>query len=477
MIYHQIFNIGLILVLKGALSAGELTQRLIASTDVCPESEPDGYSACSPLLANVTCDYGQICCEGDGKCVPERSCYCDGSTYFCYDPGVSLSCPSACPVEPPLMNEACDIDYRYQCNYGDAVVCDVPGYSSEFEQQCSCYGGSFHCFSFTCPVPCPATQPVEGDACSAAFVNDVCNYGTLCCGDEKDGACIPDKTCYCDGSTISCYGGGGSLTCPEVCPTEPPKTNDSCEIDDRFLCEYGNAFVCEDSDYSFDYEKQCSCYNGTFYCNSFACPTPCPETQPVEGDDCSPFVDFSCNYGEVCCPDGEGECVANKTCYCDESTMKVACYEPTTWCPSSCPATKPVDGAACAISDRFTCEYATGACSADDAQLLDSSCSCKFGSFVCYTYCSSSSSSSSAEEVIIYDDFMFNGEQPPAQAPVPNAVVEELPSDSPSQSPTINSDAQQDDNDSGHHGKNGKMKDKKKKNATGRTLGAARGGN
>jgi hypothetical protein len=41
MIYHQIFNIGLILVLKGALSAGELTQRLIASTDVCPESEPD----------------------------------------------------------------------------------------------------------------------------------------------------------------------------------------------------------------------------------------------------------------------------------------------------------------------------------------------------------------------------------------------------------------------------------------------------
>jgi hypothetical protein len=52
--------------------------------------------------------------------------------------------------------------------------------------------------------------------------------------------------------------------------------------------------------------------------------------------------------------------------------------------------------------------------------LLDSSCSCKFGSFFCYTYCSSSSSG--ADEVIIFDDFMFNGEQPPAQAPVPNAV-------------------------------------------------------
>ena len=393
MTMNQIFKIGLLLVLKGALSAGEQTQQIFASSAVCPDSEPLKDSACSPLLANVTCDYGQFCCEGDGKCVSNRSCYCDGSTYYCYDAEVSLSCPSVCPEEPPLMNEACDIDFRYQCNYGDALVCDVPGYSSDFEHQCVCDGTSFYCYSSTCPVSCPATQPVEGDACSAAFVDDVCEYGELCCGDE----CIPDKFCYCSGSSITCYAGGGSLSCPEACPTEPPNTNDSCEIDDRFLCEYGDAFVCEDTGYSFDYEKQCSCYNGTYFCNSFACPVPCPTTQPADGDDCSPFLDFSCNYGEFCCPEGEGQCIADKTCYCEESTMKVACHEPKTWCPSSCPATKPVDGAPCS-TERFTCEYATGICSPDNEQLVDATCYCNLGSFVCYDYCSSSG------EALIEDD-------------------------------------------------------------------------
>ena len=237
---------------------------------------------------NVTCEYGQqFCCEGDGKCVPERACPCDGSTFYCFAPDATLACPSVCPKEPPLMNEACDIDERYVCNYGNAVVCDVPGYSFDFEHQCGCSNGSFFCKTSTCPVPCPATQPSDGDACSGAFVNDGCSYGKLCCGDE----CIPDKTCYCGaGSIMYCSVSLGPLPCPEVCPTEPPMTNDSCEIDNRYLCGYGNAFVCEDSGNSFDYEKECACFNGTFHCNSNACPVPCPKTRPVQGDDCSPFA-------------------------------------------------------------------------------------------------------------------------------------------------------------------------------------------
>jgi hypothetical protein len=77
--------------------------------------------------------------------------------------------------------------------------------------------------------------------------------------------------------------------------------------------------------------------------------------------------------------------------------MKVACHEPKTWCPSSCPATKPVDGAPCS-TERFTCEYATGICSPDNEQLVDATCYCNLGSFVCYDYCSSSG------EALIEDD-------------------------------------------------------------------------
>ena len=462
MIVHRMFKIVLVLVLKGALSAAEPPQ-LIASFAVCPDTEPAQDSACSPLLANVTCDYGQFCCEGDGKCVPENSCYCDGSTFYCFASDATLTCPSVCPEEPPLMNEACDIDYRYQCFYGDAVVCDDPDYSSDFEHQCGCYNGQFYCYSSTCPLPCPATPPVDGDACSAPFINDGCNYGEFCCGDE----CIPDKTCYCAGTSISCYEGGGSLTCPEVCPTEPPMTNDSCELDDRYLCEYGDAFVCEDSGYSFDYEKQCFCYDGTFHCNSNACPVPCPKTQPIQGADCSPFVDFACTYGEFCCPGGEGECIPEKECYCDESTMKISCHEPIAWCPSACPATKPLDGASCAISERIDCEYATGFCIPGDTEVLDTSCVCVLGTFVCYNYCSSSN-----EGGVMDDDFMVVGvqppAQPPAQVPIPKVFVEESTSESPSASPTF-SDAQQVNEH--HGGKNGGKKKDKKKMMNARKLG------
>ena len=200
-----------------------------------------------------------------------------------------------------MTNDPCNIESRYQCNYGDALVCDVPGYSFENEKQCYCQNGAFYCNVNACPAPCPAEQPVQGDACSAPFVDYSCNYGKLCCGDEKDGAaCVPKTTCYCDGSNTYCYNGGGSLPCPAVCPVKPPMTNDSCEIDDRYLCEYGDAFSCDNTGYTFDHEKQCSCYNGTFYCNSNACPVPCPITQPaVKGDDCSPFLVLCCNNGKV----------------------------------------------------------------------------------------------------------------------------------------------------------------------------------
>jgi hypothetical protein len=157
---------------------------------------------------------------------------------------------------------------------------------------------------------------------------------------------------------------------------------------------------------------------------------------------CPPFLEFACNYGEFCCPvEGEGQCVPEKTCYCDDSTRKVSCYETTADCPSACPVTKPIDGSACDISERFYCQYATGTCSPDDLVTPDASCSCILGKYACTSnFCMGDSIQSVNEEPAILGGFGVGGVQNDGslleeQQLMPPDVVQESPSESPERIP------------------------------------------
>ena len=214
-------------------------------------------------------------------------------------------------------------------------------------------------------VPCPLVKPSVGDAC-LPFDNSFCPYGEVCCPGDSTTAeiCVPETTCYCEGS-VSCDP-DVPLPCPSLCPVEPPNTNDACNLSSLFSCRYGDAFVCDEDDGpAYQYEKECVCNGDHFYCTTNVCPVECPATKPVEGATCTPFIDYSCEYGEFCCPDGgddAGTCVTGAKCYCDERTMTIACHEPPVVCPSLCPASKPNEGdnnsGVCnALGERYQCVY------------------------------------------------------------------------------------------------------------------------
>jgi hypothetical protein len=264
-------------------------------------------------------------------------------------------CPAVCPKAPPADGDEgvsfCDFDNRFTCGYGDAVVCDGdPAYFFPYELECYCFNNTFFCVNNTngCPDICPENPPVEGDNCygylqSGGFYDLGCNYGELCCP-GKGGKCIPDRNCGCPLFTISCGDAtdSASLPCPSVCPRTPPKTNDTCDIDRRYACRYGGPLQCNADIFGYSvYKKQCYCNNGKFICESNSCPpVACPETQPVDGAVCSPFVGGSCDYfNQPCCAKGRGGggvlCVANSTCSCDGTDNKVKCSElPIVFCPA-----------------------------------------------------------------------------------------------------------------------------------------------
>jgi hypothetical protein len=370
-------------------SGGQIYCNMNACPVPCPLTKPNDGDACSAQFINGNqCDYDKFCCgaETDGACIPDQTCSCGWSnTYHCYDKDGTLPCPFVCPKERPQMGDACDIDSRYQCNYGDPVVCDDTSYSSDFELQCHCSGGTFYCDSHACPVPCPVipvlhgdscsvpfadgscrygdpfvcnsgetfeyekacycsdgqiycnsnvcpvtcpvNKPNDGDACSTPFINsNQCDYGKLCCGAEATGTCIPDKTCYCDGSYTYCNDKDGTLPCPSVCPKEAPLPYAACNIDSRYQCNYGKAVVCKDPTYSSDYELQCYCSGGHFYCNVNVCPLPCPITPPVSGALCStPFADGYCKYGDPFVCDSGESFEYEKECFCSYY-HEIYCY-------------------------------------------------------------------------------------------------------------------------------------------------------
>lgn len=349
----------------------------------CPDPVPAEGSTCN---SPFSCEVGEFCCpEDDTICVPEKSCYCDETTSLvvCYESFYPISCPSMCPTTRPETNDICSLESQFLCNYGNPLDCEDVDLKFDFERQCSCYNGTFSCYDNVCPVPCPATQPKDGDKC-LPFAPGNCDYGSFCCP-EEGGMCVPEKSCYCDGISSYCYDTFYSVPCPSMCPETPPNNMDMCDIDSRFQCNYGDAFTCDDDvagigTISFDFEKQCTCYNGTFSCYSNSCPIPCPAVQPMPGSICSPFVDYSCGYDEFCCPEADDDiCVPMTECYCD-SDLKSSCHEPPISCPSLCPETKPKDGDKCDIKERYMCRYNEGMCPTSE-------CSCVQGVFVCNDLC------------------------------------------------------------------------------------------
>jgi hypothetical protein len=349
----------------------------------CPDPVPAEGSACE---TSFNCEVGKFCCpDDDSVCVPDKNCYCDESTSLvvCYDSYYSLSCPSMCPTTRPETDDVCSLDSRFLCNYGNPLDCKDVDINFDFERQCSCYEGRFSCYDNVCPVPCPASQPGDGEKC-LPFAPGNCDYGSFCCPGDG-GECVSDTSCYCDGVSSYCYDSYISIPCPSVCPESPPNNMDSCDIDSRFLCNYGDAFTCEKNSeefgpLSFDFEKQCTCYNGTFSCYSNACPVPCPDVEPVPGSSCSPFVSYSCGYDEYCCDgDDSKNCVAMTECYCNYDLTTI-CYEPSIHCPLKCPETKPENGQSCNLEKRLTCRYNEGMCPTSE-------CTCVQGVYVCNELC------------------------------------------------------------------------------------------
>jgi hypothetical protein len=368
---------------KSLLPKRRITKEIVTPNELsCPDPIPNEGSTCQ---SQFSCDFDIFCCpEDDTICVPETSCFCDEVTSLvvCYEKIYEISCPSMCPSTPPETSDDCTLESHFLCNYGDPFDCKETDLEFEFERQCSCYNGKFVCSDNVCPVSCPADQPEDGDKCFP-FATGSCEYGSFCCPGEG-GKCTVDKECYCN-DISTCYDTTYSIPCPEVCPETPPNSMDGCDIDSRFECNYGDAFSCENSmdgpgGSSFDLEKQCFCHDGIFSCVMNACPEKCPDVQPVAGSSCSPFINYNCNYGQICCPEADGNnCVSMTECSCDND-LKTNCYTPSIVCPSLCPESEPKNGQECDLEERYKCSYSGGSCT----QTL---CTCQQGTFVCDEIC------------------------------------------------------------------------------------------
>lgn len=381
----------------------------------CPAAKPNDGDSCSAPFMTGTCTYaGELCCPGEeGKCIQNQICDCNSKLFVtCYEDesDAGLPCPSVCPIVPPNEDDPCDIDSRYVCGYGDAVVCDNPAVSSEYEKVCRCdVNGTFSCEPFACPVPCPEpTLVVEGAPCSPFLSDDgYCNSGEFCCP-EEGGECLPEKKCRCvsvDGVlTTDCEDPGYSraLLCPSVCPETPPVDDDFCDIDNRFNCAYGDPVICEwGTGIYFSHTVECSCFNNTFLCTNnteFDCTEPCPETQPIEGDECSGYLqpgemeDLGCDYGELCCPGEGGKCIPDLNCICT-SFQGIRCRVSMDYaslpCPSVCPQSPPETNDVCDIDRRYECRYGGPLpCEVDflGYSAYEKQCYCENGKFICESH-------------------------------------------------------------------------------------------
>ena len=114
MIYYRIITIGLALLGKMATASidafADVNQQ---GTTLCPAVMPKNEDAC-PQGSYFECLYDELCCEGNGNCVPIYQCDCS-ETAWCNDANIGLSCPFVCPSLPPMEGDACDINPLYLC--------------------------------------------------------------------------------------------------------------------------------------------------------------------------------------------------------------------------------------------------------------------------------------------------------------------------------------------------------------------------
>jgi hypothetical protein len=260
MIYYRFVAIGLALIVK----RGEASTNAPTDTNVCPAVMPKNEDAC-PEGSYFECMYDELCCEGNGNCVPIYQCDCS-ETAWCNDANIGLACPSICPELPPKEGDACDINPLFLCQYGEGVVCDDPFYSKDYEKICSCIDGVFSCYYAACPEACPdtSTDVVQGDAC-LPFLMVSCPFGKVCCGDE----CMEDKNCFCDDKSLTLHCDQTQIPCPLECPATKPDEGAQCDISERFDCYYDSG-TCDTI--RVDHDITCNCVSGIFTCEQF-----CPE--------------------------------------------------------------------------------------------------------------------------------------------------------------------------------------------------------
>jgi len=188
---------------------------------------------------------------------------------------------------------------------------------------------------------------------------NVCPYGLKCCPGEG-GKCVYkyEQECSCEYSdcppdeysgcyevlVVDCVLDRTVENCSSVCPELPANTNDVCYSDaPHYSCIYNYPLVKDEPGFAV-HTKECVCTLGKFVCSCSEneCPTQCPQSPLVQEAECSAFDGGYCNYTQPCCVQGgEGTCVANSTCFCDEPTGSVNCTTlPIQFCTSGTDSTR-----------------------------------------------------------------------------------------------------------------------------------------
>lgn len=175
-------------------------------------------------------------------------------------PPVSDGNPDACPEEPPEESSTCNgVGDEEVCNYYPIRNCPTlpPGL---FQTFCRCAGGHFFCGHAQPCVPSytsfPSASPSLGNA-----------------GGDDNG-----------GGAVARAGEASNPALTEVCPTDPPKDDDICNVFPETTCNY-NFFTCPDG--SGTYAYFCNCVQGEFVCGKAhqcapAKTTESPSTAPSE---------------------------------------------------------------------------------------------------------------------------------------------------------------------------------------------------
>jgi hypothetical protein len=146
---------------------------------------------------------------------------------------------------------------------------------------------------------------------------------------EATGACTPARgTCMFGTRVCDCSAETNMWACwaPEECPTSLPAERSTCSVVGMSCGLMGGA--------------DCDCTAAGWDCGRQYCP---PE-EPAAGGECE-RAQGVCTYGE-------------RTCDCEGTAW--VCWTPAT----DCPATPPLDDAACTINGAI-CEYEGGGCECD----------------------------------------------------------------------------------------------------------------